>query len=434
MNGENSIEGGASALPRLVRAKQSFAHRALADPVAAVRRELAAKQIGSELPPGARVAIGAGSRGIARLPDVVRATVAHFQSIGARPFIIPAMGSHGGGTAEGQRKLLAQLGITEGEVGCPVVSSIETVGLGKTAEGIETFLDRCAFESDGIFLVNRVKWHTTFEAPIESGVVKMSAIGLGKVEGATRYHMTAIRMGLGDVVRSVGRHVLASGKVIGGLGLVEDAHHGLAKIAAERADGIEALDMELLSLARSWMARLPFREIDVLIVDEVGKQFSGTGMDSKIVNRHPYGATNPWPWAPRVTRIYLRDLSSRSYGNAVGIGMADAISERLYEKIDWAATLVNARAASNLTAVRTPVRARNDREALSLLLSTVGRSSACEATVVWIRNTLELEQIIVSENLLTAGTPGGAADGTVEAVGDPFVPLFDGAGDLIRSE
>ena len=429
------MEPEASGLPKLVRARQSFAHRALADPEGEICRELAAKRIGSELQPGAKVAIGAGSRGVARLPDVLRATVAHFQSTGAKPFIIPAMGSHGGGTAEGQRKLLAQLGVTEGEVGCPVVSSIETVRLGKTAEGIETFVDRSAFESDGIFLVNRVKWHTTFEAPIESGVVKMAAIGLGKVEGATQYHRTAIRMGLGDVVRAVGRHVLASGKVIGGLGVVEDAHHGLAKIAAARADGLEALDMELLSLARSWMAHLPFREIDVLIVDEIGKQFSGTGMDSKIVNRHPYGATNPWPWAPRVVRIYLRDLNSRSYGNAVGIGMADAISERLYEKIDWAATLVNARAASNLTAVRTPVRAANDREALNLLLATVGRSSGCEATVVWIRNTLELEHIVVSENLLAAGTGAGTAtNGRVEAVGDPFAPVFDGAGDLIRVE
>ncbi len=417
--------------PRLVRARQSFAHRGLADVRDAVRRELAQKQIGAGLPAGARVAIGVGSRGVARLPEVVKAVAEHFEAIGAKPFLIPAMGSHGGGTAEGQRKVLAHLGVTETEMGYPVVSSIETVGMGRTPEGIETFFDRCAFESDGVFLVNRVKWHTSFEAPIESGVVKMAAIGLGKVEGATRYHMTAIRMGLGEVVRAVGRHVLASGKVIGGLGLVEDAHHGVGRVAAERAEKLEALDMELLALARSWMARLPFGEIDLLIVDEIGKQFSGTGMDSKIVNRHPYGGANPWPWAPRVVKIYVRRLSPLSYGNAVGIGMADVISERLYEQIDWAATLVNARAASNLTAVRTPVRAANDREALDLLFATVGRRSACEATVVWIKNTLELEQVIVSENLFASG---GAAGENVQAVGDAFVPEFDAAGDLIRAE
>ena len=416
-------------LPRFIRARQTFPHRALRDLGAEVRSELAAKQMGSQLKPGARVAIGAGSRGIARLPEAVRATVDHFQSLGAKPLIIPAMGSHGGGTAEGQRKLLTQLGVSEEAMGCPVVSSIETVRLGKTAEEIDTVMDRCAFESDGIFLVNRVKPHTTFEAPIQSGVVKMAAIGLGKVAGATEYHRAAVRLGLGEVVRSVGRHVLASGKVIGGLALVEDAHHAIGRVSAERAAGLEAQDKELLELAQSWMARLPFGEIDLLIVDEIGKQYSGTGMDSKIVNRHPYGGANPWPWAPRVTRIYARELSTCSYGNAVGIGMADAISERLYAQIDWKATLVNARAASNLTAVRTPVRAANDREALDLLLATVGRRSACEATVVWIRNTLELEDVIVSENLFAQRGTGGA----VEAVGEGFEAEFDDDENLIRA-
>ena len=418
------------AVPKLIRASQTFPHRPLPDVGAAVRRELSVKQIGSELAKGARVAIGAGSRGIAGLPEAVRATVAHFESLGAKPFIVPAMGSHGGGTAEGQRKLLAQLGVSEEAIGCPVVSSIETVKLGRTAEGIDTVLDRCAFESDGIFLVNRVKWHTTFEAPLQSGVVKMAAIGLGKVAGATEYHRAAVRLGLGEVVRSVGRHVLASGKVIGGLALVEDAHHAIGKVAAERAPGLEAQDKELLQLAQSWMARLPSDEIDLLIIDEIGKQYSGTGMDSKIVNRHPYGGANPWPWAPRVTRIYVRELSACSYGNAVGIGMADAISERLYQQIDWQVTLVNARAASNLTAVRTPIRAANDREALDLLLATVGRRAACEATLVWIRNTLELEDIIVSENLF-AGL--GTDKTTVEPVGEGFQAAFDSEQNLIRA-
>ena len=281
-------------------------------------------------------------------------------------------------------------------------------------------MDRAAFESGGVFLMNRVKWHTTFEAPIESGVMKMAAVGLGKVIGATNYHRVAVQKGLGDVVRSVGRHVLSTGKVIGGLGVVEDAHHDVGKVAAERAPKIEARETELLELARSWMARIPF-DTDLLIVDEVGKQFSGTGMDSKIVNRHPYGGANLWPWAPRILRIYLRDLSAKSYGNAIGIGMADMISERLYGKIDWPTTFVNAQAASNMPVIRTPYRAANDRQALQLLSSMVGREAPEDVTAVWIRNTLDLGDIAVTENLVTDA---------VERIGAPFTMQFDESGDL----
>ena len=200
-------------------------------------------------------------------------------------------------------------------------------------------------------------------------------------------------------MRSVSRHVLSTGRIIGGLGVVEDANHNVGRVAAERAGGMEALETELLQLARSWMARLPC-DADLLIVDEIGKQFSGTGMDSKIVNRHPYGGVHPWPWAPKILKIYLRDMSPQSYGNAIGIGMAEMISERLYSKINWPTTLVNAQAASNLSVIRTPYRAANDREALTLLAAMVGRESAQDVTILWIRNTLDLSEIAVTENLL----------------------------------
>ncbi len=406
-------------VPRFVPIRQHLPSHALADVSAAVLAELHAKQIGSGLPPNSPVAIGVGSRGVACLPELVRATVKHFHALKLAPFVIPAMGSHGGGTNEGQRAVLAHLGISEATVDCPIVSSIETVDLGPTPENIATYMDRAAFESAGVFLINRVKWHTTFEAPIESGVMKMAAIGLGKVVGATNYHRAAIRLGLGQVVQSVARHVLKTGKILGGLGVVEDAHHQIGRIAAERAPGIEALEMELLQLARSWMARLPC-DADLLIVDEVGKQFSGTGMDSKIVNRHPYGDVNSWPWAPKILKIYLRGLSPKSYGNAIGIGMADMISERLYSQIDWPTTLVNAQAASNLTVIRAPYRAANDREALALLSGMVGRERPEDVTALWIRNTLDLAQMAVTENLL----------GTLEQTGPAFPLSFDSAGNL----
>jgi hypothetical protein len=416
-------------IPRFVPIVQHFPNRGLSDVTKCIRDELASRDIGARLlgrsPRGSRIAIAVGSRGIANLSDAVRATAAHFRERGFQPFIVPAMGSHGGGTASGQIDVLAKYGVTETEVGCPIESSIETVSLGRTPEGIETYFDRNAFESDGVFLINRIKWHTTFEAPIESGLLKMVSVGLGKVAGATAYHQCAVRKDLGTVIRSVGRHAIASGKILGGLALLEDAHHETAKVAAIPAECMEKEEEELLALARSWAARILFDEVDVLIIDEIGKQISGAGMDSKIVNRHPYGAVNPWPWAPRIGRIYVRDLSPLSYGNAIGLGMADMISERLYRKVDWHVTTVNGLAASNLAVLKTPLRAANDCEALEILSNAVGRPDPGLVTYVRIRNTLELIRIQVSENLL-----GSPAPTNIEAAGPPEPIRWDAEGNL----
>lgn len=400
-------------LSRLVPVVQTFAKRGLPDVSGAVRAELSEKRTGAELPKGTRIAVGVGSRGVSNLSTIVRSTVAHFQSLGLEPFVIPAMGSHGGGTAAGQIDVLAHYDVTEAKVGCPIVSSMDVVPLGSTPEGIETFMDRNAYECAGVFLINRVKWHTTFDAPIESGLMKMAGIGVGKLEGATNYHRHGVRMGLGNVVQAVGRHVLKTGKILGGLAVLEDAHHATGKVAAVRAENMEQEEQKLLELARSWMARILFDEVDILIVDEVGKHISGVGMDSKVVNRHPYGGVNPWPWAPRIHRIYVRDISPMSYGNAVGMGLSDVISERFYSKIDWHATKVNSIASSNLCTIRTPLRAASDKEALEILTAVVGRSNPSEATFVWIRNTLELANIAVSENLLQHAREG------VEVAGPP---------------
>jgi hypothetical protein len=410
----------------MVPVVQRFPGRALPDVARAVREELSRARVGSHLKPGARVAIGVGSRGVANLSTIVSATIRHFQEAGFAPFIVPAMGSHGGGTGPGQIDVLAHYGVTEAAMGCPVLSSIETVGMGNTPEGIETYLDRNAFESDGAFLINRIKWHTSFEAPIESGLMKMAAIGLGKVQGATNYHLHGIRLGLGNVVASVGRHILSSGRILGGLALVEDAHHRTGKVSALHAPELERAEEKLLTLSRSWMARILFDEVDVLIVDEVGKHISGTGMDSKVINRHPYGQVNPWPWAPKIIRIHARDISPLSYGNAVGMGMADTISEAFYQKIDWHSTKVNALAASNLAVIRTPLRMANDREAIQTLSNAVGRSDQSAVTFVRIKNTLELSNITISENLL------GAHD-AMETSGPPEPIEFDTEGNLVES-
>jgi hypothetical protein len=259
-------------------------------------------------------------------------------------------------------------------------------------------MDAEAFGSDGVMLVGRVKWHTNFIGGIESGLIKMMAIGLGKFAGARKYHAHAKRLGLEHVIRTVGRHVLATGKMIGGLAILEDAHHRTARLDAVPAECLEQREEELLALVKTWMPALPC-DLDVLIVDEIGKNISGTGMDAKVVNRGTRSEPNAWPGVPKVERIFVRALAPPSFGNAVGIGMADATTDRLVDQIDWAPTMVNAQSAGSPSRIRVPARFRTDREGLDWVASTVGRIDPAQVTFGWIRNTLELDRLVVSENL-----------------------------------
>jgi hypothetical protein len=376
--------------------------------------------------PGARVAIGVGSRGISNIATIVRSVVDFWKSKGAKPFIFPAMGSHGAATAEGQADVLAHYGIIEATMGCPVVSSLEVVPLGRTPEGIEAFMDRNAYESDGVMLVGRVKWHTDFAGNIESGLFKMMAIGLGKFAGAQRYHTYAYKLGLEHVIRSIGRQVLASGKILGGLAILEDAHHNTAQVTAVPVEQMEQREEELLRLAKSWMGRIPM-DLDVLILDEIGKNISGAGMDTKVVNRGVYGEYNPWPDTPRIERIFIRGLSDLSYGNGVGLGMADVVSDRLLEKIDWTPTRINSLTASTPAAIRTPVHFPSDRECLERIAPTVGRHDLREVTYGWIRNSLELALIAMSDNLRRQIEKNP----NLEIVGAPRPMEFDAKGNLV---
>src|SRR5581483_6374278 len=312
--------------------------------------QLSLASFASRLKPGSRVAIGIGSRGIANVATIARATVEYWKAEGMRPFIFPAMGSHGAATAEGQADVLAHYGIIEATMGCPVISSLEVVSLGKTPEGIQTYMDRNAYESDGVMLLGRVKWHTDFAGKIESGLFKMMAIGLGKFAGAQHYHTYAYKIGLEQVIRSIGRQVLASGKILGGLAILEDAHHNTAKLDAVPVEIMEQREEENLALVKSWMGKIPM-DLDILILDEIGKNISGAGMDTKVVNRSVHGAYNPWPDAPKIERIFVRDLSDLSYNNAVGLGMADVVTDRLVNRIDWVPTHINSLTASTPAAI-----------------------------------------------------------------------------------
>ena len=413
---------------RMLPVRQQLTRRKLNDIPGAVRREIAS--VDWKLAPGARVAIGVGSRGILNLAEIVRAVVDAFRAAGFRPFVFPAMGSHGAATAAGQAKVLAHYGVDAERMGCPVESSFDVISPGRTEEGIETFAGKDAWESDGIFLINRLKWHTSFEGSIESGVCKMLAIGLGKIEAARTCHGHARSLGMTNVIRSVAARLIETGKILGGLAVLEDACHDTAQVTALAARDMIEREAELLCLTKSWMGKIPVPALDILIVDEIGKNISGTGMDLKVVNRGVHGQYNLWPNTPSVQRIFIRSLSELSYGNGVGIGLADVIHDRVLERIDVNAGRINAMTSGSLAAVRTPLHFASDRECMELLMATVGKFDDAEITIGRIRNTLELGTVWLSENLAEEI----AKNPMLEVIGPATGPEFDARGDFADQE
>lgn len=385
---------------RLLLVRQDFPNRRLPDVSAETRRQLEQSGLAARLQPGARIAIGVGSRGIANIDTIVRTVVQFWRDHGMAPFIFPSMGSHGAATAQGQADVLAHFGITEPLMGCPIVSRVDVVSLGKTEDGIEVFIDAAAYSADAVMIVGRVKWHTSFAGRLESGLMKMMAIGVGKFAGAQKYHSHAQRLGLEHVIRTVGRKVLQTGKLIGGLAIVEDAHHHTAKVEAVAAECLEQRDEENLVLAKSLMPKLPC-DIDVLIVDRIGKNISGTGMDAKVVNRGPSGEYNPWPGLPSIGRIFVRELDPQTYGNAMGIGMADVTTERLVGQIDWAPTRINALSSNMPARIRVPAHFAQDRECLQWVAGTAGKEDLGKVSYGWILNTLAIDRVAISPALQT---------------------------------
>jgi hypothetical protein len=424
------------SFPRMLVVRQKFPDRRIPDVAAEVRGQLGQSGFAARVKPGSRIAIGVGSRGIHNIATIVRNAVQFWKDAGMQPFIFPAMGSHGAATAQGQADVLAHYGITESTMGCPVISQLEVVSLGKTADGIEAFMDRLAYESDGVMLIGRVKWHTDFAGKIESGLFKMMAIGLGKFAGAQRYHTDAYNLGLEHVIRSVGRQVLGSGKILGGLAILEDAHHNTAKIDPVPVEVMEQREEENLALVKSWMARIPM-DLNILIMDEIGKNISGAGMDTKIVNRGVNGEYHPWPGEPKFNRLFVRDLSELTYNSAVGLGMADIVTDRLVNRTDWKPTIINSLTANTPAAVRTPIHYPTDRECLERIMPTVGKLDLAEVTVGWIRNTMELGRLGLSENVRAQveANPSLEVEATIDLEFDgegnllsPFAPIEETAG------
>jgi hypothetical protein len=415
------------ALPPMHLVEQRFAVPDPVDVSAEVGRQWDAAWGGAELPSGASVAIGVGSRGIDGLAGVVKAVVARLRAAGYRPFVVSAMGSHGGATAEGQRAVLAERGITEASVGAPVCASVDVVSLGE-AGGLPLFFDRAASEAGGIVLINRVKPHTDFVGRVESGLMKMLVIGLGNEAGATSCHRHALERGLADVVVSAGRALLERASVVLGVALVENQRHRTCLLRLLPPSSWEDAEPRLLEHARTLLPRLPLDDIDVLLIDEMGKDVSGAGMDPNVTGRSVGCWIEP-RLSPRITRIVVRSLTAASEGNACGLGCVDFAPRRLLEQVDLAASATNALASCAPEDGKLPLTFASDREALGAALATLRPFTRDDLRLVHIRNTLSMERIEVSPGCL--GQLETGADLVVAPEPEPLA--FDREGALLSS-
>jgi len=414
------------ALPKMIRVKRHFEAPVVTDLPAAIRAELDAIDAPSIVRRGDSVAVATGSRGVANIDIAVKATVDYLKGIGAKPFVVPAMGSHGGATAEGQCSVLAHYGITEETVGVPIKATMDVVEIGQTADGLPVFLDRHASEADHIVPINRIKAHTDFNGSIESGLMKMMVIGLGKQKGANMYHRAFFQYSFEHVITTVGGLVLDTGKIAFGIGLIENAHEHTAKVAALRADELIRRERELLIESKDLMGRLPFDTLDLLIVDWMGKNISGTGMDTNVIGRMMQNF-EPEPEKPAILRIFVRDLTDESDGNATGVGLADFATTRLVEKYDRHSTYMNGITALGPQKSKIPFYYDTDREAIEVALSTVGLTPPEQAKVVRVENTLKLTEVDVSEALLD----DAKLRSDLEVVGEMKSFEFDSDGNLV---
>ncbi len=383
--------------PKIVRLRQRFERPRVEDIGSAVASALERLDLGRRIRPGQTVALTAGSRGIANIPVVLRETAAFLKKLGARPFLVPAMGSHGGGTADGQRRILESYGVTEAFVGVPLLASMEVVSLGTTPEGFPVFLDRHAAEANHIGVVARVKPHTGFHGPIESGLLKMMMIGLGKHAGALACHRILLENDFDLVVRSIGRAMTARASIAFGLALVENAYDETAMVEAVAPEDFESREEQLLREARRLLPRLPWRRADLLIIEEIGKDISGSGMDTNVVGRKRAFRQNPPPDQPSMRLIFVRGLSERTHGNATGVGLADFTTTRLVRAMNYRATVVNCLTAGYPEGAFLPVHFETDREVIDAALAINGTRSPEEARVLRIRNTLQVEEVEASE-------------------------------------
>lgn len=416
-------------LPRWLKIRQQLNDIEIADVAAAVAAEFARPEIGGAITPGARVALTGGSRGIDRIAEVLKAAIVEVRQRGGDPFIVPAMGSHGGATVPGQLSILEHYGITAESMGCEIRASMETVHLGEVDGDIPVFFDKIAYtQADLVIPVGRVKPHTDFHGPIESGIMKMIAIGLGKQQGADAFHRQGFER-FTALIPAVGLFTLSHVNIPFAIALVENGHSHLGQIEAIPGPKIIDREPQLLKLARERMGRLPGEKVDVLLVDEIGKNISGDGADPNVINRDISGLLEQSGWAmkPSVHRVIFRDLTSDTEGNACGVGLGDFVLRQLADKLDPVSTYMNVITSKYPAGGRLPMVVDNDRQALFLALASAHRVDVETAHIARIKNTKDVEHLWVSEPML----PELMASGKVEQLSEPRDIAFDANGMFI---
>ncbi len=411
-------------LPKMIRVKQKFDAAQLNNVIDVLNEQLYQPNIKQLIKPGMSIAVAVGSRGIDRICEITAAVVKMIKKQGGQPFIVPSMGSHGGATAAGQIDVLRQLGITEDTIGAPIRSSMEVNKIGKLDNGLPVYVDRYACEADGIVIINRVKPHTAFRGPIESGLMKMMSIGLGKQKGAEACHQLGFKH-MAENVPAMARIIMERLPVLFGIATVENPFDKVVKIRVVPTKDIEPVEIELLKLAKANIPRLQFDQVDVLIVDEIGKNISGDGMDPNVVGRYPT------PYAhggPDVTKIVILDLTKETEGNANGIGTADFTTRYCVEQIDFEKIYANGLTSTVVSPTKIPTTLDNDREAIQAAVKTCNILDFSQVRLVRIKNTLEVGVIEVSEVMI----PEVKANTNLELIGEPFEFYFNDEGNLIR--
>ncbi|MHC1758979.1 MAG: lactate racemase domain-containing protein [Negativicutes bacterium] len=410
------------ALPKMVRIRQNFPTTALQDAVGTLRGELRKPEIAGRVKRNMVVAVAVGSRGVAEIQQLVRLIVEELKQLGARPFIVPAMGSHGGATAEGQIEVLASLGITESTVGCSIVSSMDTVKIGALNNGMPVFIDRNALQADGIVVINRVKPHTSFSGPNESGLVKMITIGLGKQKGADACHALGFQH-MSQFIVEIARVQLQQAPFLFGIAIVENAYDKNAKVIAIPAEEIVEAERPLLIEAKKNMPQILFNPIDILVVDQLGKEFSGAGIDPHITGR----ASMPYvSLRQKVFRLVVLDLTDKSHGNATGMGLADITTRRFFNKINFEFTYANILTSTAVQGVRIPFIAESDCLAIQAAIKTCNIPDISCIRMARISNTLQINEIYISECMLDEARQND----NISILGEPEYLPFDQSGNF----
>ena len=415
------------AFPRMMRVRQHFEAPDVDDISAAVREQIEGLDLSDKVKAGDSVAITVGSRGIANIAVITKAIADAIKELGGEPFVVPAMGSHGGGKAEGQRQIIESYGVTEEFVGCPIKATMEVVQVGTVEGEVPVYFDKYAADADHVVVSGRVKPHTGFVGEIESGLHKMMLIGLGKHKGAAIYHQAIVQYSFDRIIRAVGHEVIDKCKVLFGLAIVENQYDRTAMIEAVPPQKFVEREKELLVLAKKWMPRLPFDQIDLLIVDYFGKDISGAGMDSNVVGRkfHEHHAAEKE--YPKVTRILVRELTPQTHGNASGVGCAEYVHQRVVDHMNVEATVINCMTGNAPSGAQIPIAFPTDEVCINKALETVGFVSPENARVVRILNTVHVEEVLVSE----VYEKEVAAREDLDVVSPPLEMEFDGNGDLL---